>query len=380
MSKQDYYEVLGVGRDASAGDLKKAYRKLALKYHPDKNSGNPESEKKFKEISEAYGILSDPQRKSGYDQFGHDAVNQGAGGPGGFSGNPFSDISDISDIFDDFFGSSGRGRGRGRARVNRGNDLRYDIEITLLESYSGKKTTIPIPTYITCDSCTRSGDSSNSGQIECNACQGRGTVRAQQGFFMIEKTCTRCSGSGQVIENPCTNCSGSGRVKKEKTLSVNIPGGIDNGNQIRLSGQGEAGLNGGPAGDLYLFISVASHEIFHRKGNDIHCQIPITMATACLGGSIEIPTPDGKKASLKIPGSTQTGDQFRLRNKGMPVMNQESFGDMYAHASVETPKNLTKKQKDLLKEFENISDDETTQPDSVTFFSKVKEIFKDLKN
>jgi|TARA_B100001750_G_C15519852_1_gene610642 molecular chaperone DnaJ len=376
MSKQDYYEVLGVSRDVSASDLKKAYRKLALQYHPDKNSGNPEAEKKFKEISEAYGILSDPQRKSAYDQFGHDAVNQGAGGSGGFGGSPFSDISDISDIFDDFFGSSNRRRG---TRVNRGNDLRYDIEITLSDSYFGKKTTVPIPTYVTCDSCSGSGDSSNSGQIQCDSCQGRGTVRAQQGFFMIEKTCTRCGGSGQVIENPCTNCSGSGRTKKEKTLSVNIPRGIDNGNQIRLSGQGEAGLNGGPSGDLYIFVSIDSHEIFHRKGSDIHCQIPITMATACLGGSIEIPTPDGKKASLKIPASTQTGDQFRLKEKGMPIMNQESFGDMYAHASVETPKNLTKKQKDLLKEFEDISDNETTQPDSVTFFSKVKDIFKDLK-
>ena len=378
MSKQDYYEVLGVSRDASASDLKKAYRKLALQYHPDKNSGNIEAEKRFKTINEAYNVLSDPQKKSAYDQFGHDAVNQGAGGPEGFSGGSFSDISDISDIFDEFFSSSGRRR-RG-TRVNRGNDLRYDIEITLSESYTGKKTTIPVPTYITCDSCKGSGDSSNSGHIECGTCQGRGTVRAQQGFFMIEKTCTRCSGSGQVIENPCTDCTGSGRVKKEKILSVDIPKGIDDGNQIRLSGQGEAGLNGGPAGDLYLFVSVASHEIFHRKENDIHCQIIISMATACLGGIIPIPTPDGKKASLKIPGSTQTGDQFRLRNKGMPIMNQENFGDMYAHASVETPKNLTKKQKDLLKEFENISDDRTTQPDSVTFFSKVKEIFKDLKN
>lgn len=378
----DFYKTLGVSRDAGKEDLKKAYRKLAVKYHPDKNPGDKDAEKKFKEISAAYDILKDDQKRAAYDQFGDAAFNGGGGsraGAGGFNagGFDFSGFSGFSDIFDDLFSGGGRG---GRAQTNiRGSDLRYNLDISLEDAFAGKQQTITIATHGSCDACHGSGSADKGGTATCNTCAGQGRVRMQQGFFTVERTCSSCHGTGRVIKNPCKKCHGQGRVKKQKTLSVNIPEGVENGTRIRLTGEGEAGVMGGDAGDLYIFVSVRPHKIFYREGNDILCKVPIKMTTASLGGAIEVPCIDGSRAKINIPAGTQGGNRFRLRDKGMSVMRSSRRGDMYVHAEVETPVKLSKKQKELLEEFDKISD-KSSSPESSGFFSKVKDFMDGFSN
>jgi molecular chaperone DnaJ len=373
MAKQDFYELLGVARTADKAELKKSYRKLAMKYHPDRNPGDDSAEAKFKDLSEAYDILSDDQKRAAYDQFGHEAFEGGNQRPGGFD---FA--SSFSDIFEDLFGEFGGG-GRMRGSRNRGADLRYNLEITLEEAFYGKKATVRVPTSVACEPCNGTGAEKNSSPVTCPSCDGHGKVRAQQGFFTIERTCPTCQGAGRVIENPCRPCAGSGRVQKEKTLSVSVPAGVEDGTRIRVSGEGAAGLRGGPAGDLYLFLSVSPHRIFERDGQNIYCRVPIPMTTATLGGSIEVPTLDGGRAKVSIPSGTQSGKQFRLRGKGMPNVQSSQKGDLYIQAITETPVNLSKRQKELLKEFEN-EGGEGTSPESEGFFSKVKELWEDLRD
>lgn len=377
MEKRDYYEILGASRDDDAGALKKAYRKMAMKYHPDRNPGDAEAEAKFKEINEAYEILSDDQKRAAYDQYGHAAFEQGgmgAGGMGGMGAGGFSDI--FEDLFGDFMGGRRGGGGGGQGR---GSDLRYNMEITLEEAFHGKKTEIKIPSSEECDACDGSGAEEGSSPVTCGTCQGHGKVRAQQGFFTIERTCPTCHGQGRVIEKPCQKCHGEGRVEKEKTLSIDIPAGVDDGNRIRLSGEGEIGRRGGLPGDLYIFLSVADHRIFQRDGQNLHCRVPIPMTTAALGGDIEVPTLDGARAKVSITAGSQSGRKFRLRGKGMPIMNSSSNGDMYIHTIVETPVNLTKRQKELLKEFEEEGGG-SHNPESEGFFSRVKDFLADLKD
>jgi molecular chaperone DnaJ len=368
MSKRDYYEVLGVQRAASDADLKAAFRKLAMKYHPDRNPGDGECEHQFKEINEAYEILKDGDKRAAYDRFGHAAFEQGGGGQQGF-GNDFA--STFSDIFDDLFGMGGQRRGRGGGR-ERGADLRYNMEITLEEAYHGKAAQIRIPTSVTCEVCSGTGAKPGSKPKQCPTCAGQGKVRQAQGFFTLERTCPSCHGRGQVIDNPCANCSGSGRTTKERTLSVNIPAGVEDGTRIRLSGEGEAGVRGGPTGDLYIFLSLSGHAFFQRDGADLHCRVPISMVTAAIGGEFEVPTIDGAKTRVKVPEGTQSGRRFRLSSKGMPVLRSKQTGDMYVQVVVETPQNLTKKQRELLAEFDTLSSKET-QPESSGFFTKVKD-------
>ena len=373
MAKEDYYDVLGVARSADDDDLKKAYRQLAMKYHPDRNSGDEAAEHKFKEVNEAYGVLRDGEKRAAYDQFGHAAFDGSGGmGAGGF-GAGFADIFD--EMFGDFMGSR-RGAGRGPAR---GSDLRYNLEISLEDAFRGRETRIRVPTSITCGTCKGSGAAAGSRPVACPACQGHGKVRAQQGFFTIERTCGACHGSGQVIENPCANCSGSGRVRKEKTLSCNIPAGVEDGTRIRLAGEGEAGARGAPPGDLYIFVAVSAHRIFDRDGDNIFCRVPIPMTTAALGGAVEVPTVDGGRARVTIPSGTQSGHQFRLRGKGMTVMRAKGHGDMYIEVQVETPVNLNKEQKEKLREFDGLDKGgRTTSPESEGFFAKAKEMWDDL--
>ncbi|MCF8466733.1 MAG: molecular chaperone DnaJ [Sneathiella sp.] len=377
MAKRDYYEVLGVDSDADDAALKKAYRKQAMQYHPDRNPGDSEAETIFKEINEAYEILKDPQKRSAYDQFGHAAFEHGGGaGARGFGGMG----GGFSDIFEDLFGDFMNGQqGGGRARAPRGSDLRYNLEISLEDAFHGKKMELKIPTTAACDSCDGSGAEEGSEPTTCTTCQGQGKIRAQQGFFTIERTCPTCQGQGRVIKNPCKACRGEGRVRKEKTLSVNIPAGVDDGNRIRLSGEGEAGMRGGAPGDLYIFLTVKEHRIFQRDGQNIHCRVPIPLTTAALGGDIEVPTLEGSKAKVNITAGTQSGRKFRLRGKGMPVMNSHSHGDMYIHTIVETPVNLSKRQKELLKEFE-AEGKGSHSPESEGFFSRVKDFLADLKD
>lgn len=378
----DFYSVLGVQKGANEDELKKAYRKLAMQYHPDKNPGDAEAEKKFKSINEAYDTLKDPQKRAAYDRFGHEAFTGGAGGagPGGFdfSGSSFSDI--FEDLFGDFTGQRGGRRGGGQANPSaaRGNDLRYNLDISLEEAFKGKQQTIKVTTSGSCDVCEGSGAEKGSSAESCGTCNGRGTVRAQQGFFTIERSCSTCHGTGKVIKHPCKNCAGSGRIRKEKSLSVSIPAGVEEGTRIRLSGEGEAGFRGGQAGDLYIFIAVRPHKIFRRDGANIYCQVPLPFATASLGGSVEVPTVDGGRVKVNIPEGTQAGHQFRLKGKGMSVLRSSARGDMYLEVAVETPVNLSKKQKDLLKEFEK-SADAKTSPASDSFFTRVKEFWEDLK-
>ena len=374
MAKQDFYETLGVTRDADDAAIKSAFRKLAKKYHPDRNPGDEASEIRFKEVNSAYEALKDPQKRAAYDQFGHAAFeNGGPGGPQGFSGD-FS--ASMSDIFDDLFGEfmGGRGRGGPRTMRERGNDIRYNLEITLSEAYQGKSAQIRVPTSVTCETCSGSGAKPGTSPSACRTCGGGGKVRASQGFFTIERTCPACQGRGEMIDDPCVECRGSGRITKERTLSVTIPAGVEDGTRIRLANEGEAGIRGGPPGDLYIFLSIAPHEFFQRDGADIFCLVPIAMTTAALGGQIEVPTVGDSRARVKIPEGTHTGKQFRLKGKGMPVLRSKSTGDMYIQVEVETPKNLTRKQKDILKEFEKASSDQTN-PDSSGFFSRVKEFF-----
>ncbi|MEO0617817.1 MAG: molecular chaperone DnaJ [Pseudomonadota bacterium] len=374
MAKRDYYDVLGVSRDVDDKDLKSAFRKLAKEHHPDRNAGNEDAEKKFKEIGEAYETLKDPQKRAAYDQFGHAAFE--GGGPGGFGGGGGGfDGASMSDIFDDLFGEfMGGRRGQARSGRQRGDDLRYNMDISLLDAFEGKSAQIRVPTSVTCETCDGSGAKPGTSPTTCTQCGGSGKVRASQGFFTIERTCTACQGRGQVIKDPCPDCLGVGRVTKERTLSVNIPAGVEDGTRIRLAGEGEAGVRGGPSGDLYIFLSITPHEFFQRDGADLFCRAPISMVTAALGGQIEVPTVDGGRSRVKIPEGAESGKQFRLRGKGMPVLRSKAVGDMYIQVEVETPKKLNKRQKELLREFEDAST-EANNPDSAGFFTRVKAFF-----
>ncbi len=378
MSKRDYYDVLGVSKGASEAELKKAYRKKAMELHPDRNKDNPDAEAKFKEVNEAYDILKDPEKRAAYDRFGHAAFEGGNGagpggfGSGGFGGHPGNGDfgSAFSDVFEDLFGDfMGGGRGGGN-RATRGSDLRYNLRISLEEAYTGKQKTIRVQSSVACESCQGTGAEGGSEPMTCPTCSGMGKVRAQQGFFTVERTCPTCGGRGQIINNPCKTCGGSGRQQKERTLSVNIPPGVETGTRIRLAGEGEAGLRGGPPGDLYIFIEVKDHPIFERDGQNLFCRVPISMTTAALGGEVEVPTIDGGRARVKIPAGSQSGRQMRLRGKGMPALRGGPAGDMYIELVVETPVNLTSRQKELLREFEKLSKD--NNPKSKNFFSKVK--------
>ena len=374
MAKRDYYEILGVTREADADEIKKAYRKLAMKYHPDQNPDDKAAEQKFKELSEAYHVLSDREKRATYDQFGHAAFESG-GGAGG--GDP---RSSFADVFDDLFGEFVGGGRRARRGPTRGADLRYNMEISLEDAYHGKQAKIRVPGTVACETCNGSGAEPGTKPQTCNACGGAGKVRAQQGFFTIERTCSTCQGAGQVIVKPCVTCHGAGRTQKEKTLSVNIPAGVEDGTRIRLAGEGEAGARGAPPGDLYIFLSVKPHRIFQRDGMHVHCRVPIPMTTATLGGSIEVPTLAGTRARVSVPAGAQTGHQFRLRGKGMPALRGSGHGDMYIQVSVETPVNLNKKQKELLKQFDQAGGARSTSPESEGFFTKVKELWEDLKD
>jgi molecular chaperone DnaJ len=370
---QDYYELLGIGRTASADEIKKAFRKLAMQHHPDRNPGNNDAERKFKDVNHAYDILKDPEKRAAYDRFGPAAFEGGAGpgGPGGFHGQGFDFGSVFGDIFDEMFGGAGA-RGRGGRADMRGQDLRFNLEITLEQAFGGTEATVRVPSSTACEACRGSGAEPGSRPHQCPTCNGRGRLRAQQGFFTVERACHTCHGAGQVIDKPCRACMGQGRVRREKTLKVNIPAGVEDGTRIRLSGEGEAGARGGPAGDLYVFLSVRRHQLFEREGADVHCRVPISMVQATLGGGIEVPTLDGKMARVNIPAGAQNAHQFRLRGKGMPIVRSSQHGDMYIEIAVETPVNLTARQKELLKEFEKAG---KTSPESEGFFSKVKEMF-----
>ncbi|MDE9450196.1 molecular chaperone DnaJ [Aliiroseovarius sp. Z3] len=379
MSKRDYYEVLGVSKGASAEELKKAYRKKAKELHPDRNSDNPDAEAQFKEANEAYDVLKDADKKAAYDRFGHAAFDGGMGGRpgGGHHGGNGDFASAFSDVFDDLFGDfMGGGRGGG-ARAQRGSDLRYNLRVTLEEAFAGLQKTINVPTSVSCDECNGTGAEAGAEPTVCPTCSGMGKVRAQQGFFTVERTCPTCQGTGQMIQNPCKSCGGAGRKHKERSLSVNIPAGVETGTRIRLSGEGEAGLRGGPTGDLYIFIDVAEHPIFDREGPHLHCRVPVSMASAALGGDIEVPTIDGGRSRVKIPAGSQSGRQMRLRSKGMPGLRGGPRGDMYIELAVETPVNLTTKQKELLREFEKLS--EENNPESSSFFTKVKSFWDGMK-
>jgi molecular chaperone DnaJ len=369
MAKRDYYEILGVERGASDADLKTAYRKLAMKYHPDRNPGDAEAEHRFKELNEAYEVLKDGDKRSAYDRFGHAAFEHAPGAPG--FGADFA--SSFADIFDDFFGMGGGRRGRGTGR-ERGADLRYNMELTLEEAFVGKSAQIRIPTSVACEECSGTGAKPGSKPKTCATCHGHGKIRQAQGFFTLERTCPACHGRGQVIDSPCPTCGGLGRTTRERALSVNIPPGVEDGTRIRLSGEGEAGLRGGPSGDLYIFLSIAAHAFFQRDGADLHCRAPISMTTAALGGELEVPTIDGGKTRVKIPEGTQSGRRFRLQSRGMPVLRSKQTGDMYVQVVVETPQNLTKRQRELLTEFQKLSSNETN-PESAGFFGRVKEFF-----
>lgn len=376
MAKRDYYEVLGVGRDADEKTLKSAFRKLAMGCHPDRHPGDPEAETRFKELNEAYDVLKDTDKRAAYDRFGHAAFEHGMGQGGAGFGNDFA--SAMSDIFDEFFGMSGRrGAGGGRGGRERGADLRYNLEIGLEEAFAGRTVEVRIPASITCDECSGSGARAGTAPTTCRTCSGTGRVRAAQGFFTLERTCPTCQGRGETISDPCPKCGGAGRITEERSLSVNIPAGIEDGTRIRLSGEGEAGARGGPPGDLYIFLSIRPHEFFQRDGSDIYCRVPVPMTTAALGGEIDVPTISGAKARVRIPEGTQTGRQFRVKGKGMPVMRTAQFGDMYIQAVVETPRNLTRRQREILEEFQSESGADP-QTDEQGFFAKVKDFFDGL--
>ena len=380
MAKPDYYETLGVDRGADDAALKSAYRKLAMKFHPDRNPDDASAEAKFKEANEAYDVLKDADKRAAYDQFGHAAFENGGGGGGG--GGGFG--GGFGDIFDEMFGdftSRGGGRAGNRSGAAHGADLRYNMQISLEDAFRGRETQIRVPTAVSCGDCNGSGAAKGSHPSTCGGCQGRGKVRAQQGFFTIERTCPACNGAGQVIEDPCKTCGGAGRTRKEKTLKVTVPAGVEDGTRIRLSGEGEAGAQGGSAGDLYIFIAVTPHRMFQRDSADLHLRVPIPMTTAAIGGSVEVPTIEGKRAKVTVPGGTQSGHQFRLRGKGMSVLRSQARGDMYIDVVVETPVNLSKRQEELLREFDGekpAKGKTTTSPESEGFFSRVKELWDDL--
>ncbi len=373
MAKRDYYDVLGVNKSSTADQIKSAYRKLAVKYHPDKNKGDKAAEEKFKEASEAYHVLSNNERKQSYDNFGHSAFENGAGGRGGFGNFDFS--SNFSDIFEDFFGEGFGGGRRSRRSNNRGSDLRYDLSITLEEAYTGKKQDIKFSTSEKCDTCKGNGSKPGHDAGSCSMCGGHGQVRSSQGFFTVQQTCPQCSGSGEEITNPCSSCGGQGKKQASKRLSVTIPKGVDDGTRIRLAGKGEAGSRGGSNGDLYLFINVDSHDLFKRSDENLFFECPISIADAALGTSIEIPTIDGGKAKIKIPSGTQNGKQFRLRGKGMPYMRGNGSGDLYVQVSTEVPISLNKEQKELLEKFRKI-ENEKSNPSIKKFFQKAKSFWK----
>ncbi|MDC0216573.1 molecular chaperone DnaJ [Pelagibacteraceae bacterium] len=373
MADKDFYEILGVQKSASDDDIKKSYRKLAMKYHPDRNKDDKESERKFKEVSAAYEILKDSEKRSAYDQYGHDAFSQGGGGQG------FGDFGGgFSDIFEEFFGGGFGGQSRQRG-PQRGNDLRYNMSVSLQEAYSGKKSQIRIPSYDGCDLCSATGSADKTGPSTCSTCGGQGKVRSTQGFFSIERPCPTCGGEGSSIKNPCLKCSGTGQVKKQKTISVTIPAGVDTGTRIRISGEGEPGQRGAGNGDLYIFVEVQKDKLFEREEENIFCQIPISITTAILGGDVEVPTIEGKKARLNIPAGTQSETQFRLKGKGMSILRQSRRGDMYVEANVEIPVNLNSKQKAILQDFEKEGGtSKKHSPKSQSFFSKLKEVWEDL--
>jgi molecular chaperone DnaJ len=384
MAKRDYYETLGVTRGASAEEIKKAYRAKAKELHPDRNKDNPKAEAQFKEVNEAYDVLKDEQKKAAYDRFGHAAFDGGMGpgarpgGGGGFQQGDFA--SAFSDVFEDLFGDfmGGRQGGGGRQRATRGSDLRYNLRISLEEAFKGLQKTISVPTSVACTACHGTGAEGGAEPVTCPTCAGMGKVRAQQGFFTVERTCPTCGGSGQIVKNPCKTCGGAGRTEKERVLNVNIPAGVETGTRIRLAGEGEAGLRGGPSGDLYIFIEVREHAIFQRDGVNLFCRVPVSMTTAALGGEVEVPTIDGGRSNVKIPTGSQTGKQMRLRGKGMPALRGGGTGDMLIELAVETPVNLTSRQKELLREFERLSED--NNPEGSSFFSKVRNFWGGMKS
>ena len=378
MSKRDYYEVLGVEKGASEAELKKAYRRLAMKYHPDRNPDDENAEEKFKEATEAYEVLTDANKRAAYDQYGHAGVDPSmGGGAGGFGGGGanFSDI--FGDVFGDIFGGGG---GRGRSSVQRGSDLRYTLELDLEEAVRGTTVTIRVPTLVACETCDGSGAKKGTTPTTCTTCGGHGQVRMQQGFFSVQQTCPRCHGTGKMITDPCKDCHGNGRVEKQKNLSVKVPAGVDTGDRIRLAGEGEAGVNGGPAGDLYVVVSVREHKIFQRDGKNLYCEVPISFVDAALGGELEVPTLDGR-VKLKIPEGAQTGKLFRLRGKGVTPVCGGSAGDLLCRVVVETPVNLTKRQRELLEELRQTLEAEgsSQSPRAKSWFDGVKNFFEDMK-
>jgi molecular chaperone DnaJ len=380
MAKQDYYAILGVPKNAGAEDIKKAYRKLAMQYHPDRNPGDKDAEQRFKEAAEAYDVLKDEQKRAAYDRFGHAAFEGGRGGPGAGAGGfdfGFGGAGGFADIFDEMFGEFMGARRQGTAR---GADLKYNLEISLEDAFKGTNATIRVPTMGPCEACSGTGAEGGSQPTVCPTCSGAGQVRATQGFFTIQRTCPTCHGQGRVIKDPCKVCSGAGRVRREKTLQVAIPAGVEDGTRIRLQGEGEAGLRGATPGDLYIFVAVAPHRMFHREGADLQCRVPLPMTTAALGGTVEVPTIDGTRAKLQIPAGTQSGTRFRLKGKGMSILRSPARGDMYVEAQVETPVNLTRKQQELLREFEKAAEDNDHSPQSSGFFAKVRELWEDLKD
>jgi molecular chaperone DnaJ len=372
--KRCYYETLECQKGASADVLKSAYRKLAMRFHPDKNPGDHTAEVKFKEINEAYDVLKDDQKRAAYDRFGHAAFEAGLGAAGARAGNPFGDFSSFGDVFEDIFGQMMGGMARGK-RQNRGQDLRYNLTITLEEAFRGRSAEIKVPTQVACEACSGSGAEPGHSPETCPACAGHGKVRATQGFFTIERSCSSCRGTGKIVRNPCKGCRGSGLVQKDRMLNVDVPPGVEEGTRIRLSGEGAAGINGGPPGDLYIFLSVAEHSIFQRDGHDLHCRVPVTFVTAAMGGSVEVPTLDGGRAKVAIPEGAQPGRQFRLKGKGMPVLRSAQKGDLYVELAVETPVKLSRRQKELLREFEAESQ-AGTQPEAEGFLARLKEFWK----
>ncbi len=381
MAKRDFYDVLGVNRGASAEEIKKAYRQKAKELHPDRNKDNPDAEAHFKDVNEAYDALKDPEKKAAYDRFGHAAFEGGmgasrSGARAAYGGGDFATA--FSDVFDDLFGDFMRSGGAGgRQRAARGSDLRYNLRVALEDAYKGVQKTISVPTSVACSACSGTGAEGGAEPVNCPTCSGMGKVRAQQGFFTVERTCPTCGGAGQIVKNPCKTCHGAGRVEKERALSVNIPAGVETGTRIRLAGEGEAGLRGGPSGDLYIFIEVADHPIFQRDGVNLFCRVPLTLTTAALGGEVEVPTIDGGRSRVKVPAGAQTGKQMRLRGKGMPALRGGHAGDMFIELAIETPVNLTARQKELLREFEGIGAD--NNPESSSFFRKVKSFWDGMK-
>jgi len=381
MSKRDYYDLLGIQKGASADEIKKGYRKKAKELHPDRNTDDPKAEDQFKEVNEAHEILKDAEKRAAYDRFGHAAFEGGMGGGprGGHPGGHGDFSSAFSDVFDDLFGDfMGGQRGGGRPRATRGSDLRYNLRVSLEEAFAGIQKTISVPTSIACSECSGTGAESGAEPVTCPTCSGMGKVRAQQGFFTVERTCPTCQGAGQMINNPCKACSGAGRTDKERSLSVNIPVGVETGTRIRLAGEGEAGLRGGPAGDLYIFIEVNEHALFQRDGVNLYCHVPVSIGTAALGGDIEVPTIDGGRSRVKVPAGSQSGRQMRLRSKGMPALRGNGTGDMFIELAVETPVNLTTRQKEIMREFEDVAAD--NNPNGSSFFSKVKTFWDGMKS